>query len=117
MALGDSLRRFRRKQRMTLKDLSDKTGLSVSFLSQVELDQSNPSLESLKKIAEALNMSLEVLTPNVNYVSPDDEKEFLRQIKTNPALKETWEQMKDLPLEQQAEISRIIRLWKESNNL
>ncbi len=42
MALGDSLRRFRRKQRMTLKDLSDKTGQNVREMWQVYGDLLKP---------------------------------------------------------------------------
>jgi transcriptional regulator with XRE-family HTH domain len=40
---------------MTLKELAKNTGLTTSFLSQLERDLTSPSVSSLEKIAEALN--------------------------------------------------------------
>lgn len=42
---------------MTLKDLAEKTGFSISFLSQLERGKSSATLESLKKISIALKVS------------------------------------------------------------
>lgn len=49
---------MRNQQNMTLKDLSEKTGLSVSFLSQVERGASSLAITSLKKISDALNVPI-----------------------------------------------------------
>lgn len=43
---------------MTLKALSDKTGLSESFLSQLERDRVNASLASLQRITRALGTNV-----------------------------------------------------------
>ena len=45
---------LRNSKNLTLKDLSEKTGLSISFLSQVERGSSSLAITSLKKIADAL---------------------------------------------------------------
>jgi len=56
--ISEKIRNLRKEQDLTLKDLSLKTGLSVSFLSQVENGYSSLAITSLKKIAEALNVSM-----------------------------------------------------------
>ena len=55
---GSMIRRARKSRDMTLNDLAEKTGLSVSFLSQVERGIINPSINSLRKIALALSTPL-----------------------------------------------------------
>ena len=55
---GKTIRLQRRTKSLTLKDLSAITGLSISFLSEVERGVSQPSIASLRKIAQALGISL-----------------------------------------------------------
>jgi len=55
MKIGIRIKNLRSSQRVTLKDLAKKTGLTTSFLSQLERDLTSPSVKSLEKIAEALN--------------------------------------------------------------
>ncbi len=55
---GSIIRRVRKSRDMTLVDLSEKIGLSLSFISQVERGITNPSLNSLRKIAIALDIPL-----------------------------------------------------------
>lgn len=54
--MGDRLRMRRRVRQLSLKELADKTGLSIGLLSQIERNISTPSLRSLRMICEALNM-------------------------------------------------------------
>jgi transcriptional regulator with XRE-family HTH domain len=59
--LGDRIREERRREKLTLEKLSQKTGLSKSFLSQVERGLAQPSVSSLKKIARELGISVVAL--------------------------------------------------------
>ena len=43
---------------MSLQDLSEKSGLSVALLSQIERNVSTPSLRSLKQVCEGLDMPI-----------------------------------------------------------
>lgn len=54
------LRALRTAHRKTLKVLAEQTGLSISFLSEIEVGRSEPSLETLRKIAAAYEMELRV---------------------------------------------------------
>jgi transcriptional regulator with XRE-family HTH domain len=56
--MGMKIRQQRVKLKMTLEQLSRKTGLSTSFLSQVERNLAQPSVSSLKKIVHQLGISI-----------------------------------------------------------
>ncbi len=53
--LGNTIRKVRKNKKLKLKELADKTGLSISYLSQVELGKIEPSLTALRKISKALD--------------------------------------------------------------
>ena len=55
---GTYIREKRRLNSLTLAELAQKTDLSISFLSQVETGVTNPSINSLRKIALALGTPL-----------------------------------------------------------
>ncbi|MCG3088013.1 helix-turn-helix domain-containing protein [Sporosarcina cyprini] len=55
--LGLKIRSIRKQRKLTLKEIADATGFSISFLSQLELGKSSATLESLKKIAMVLHVS------------------------------------------------------------
>jgi two-component system, OmpR family, response regulator len=53
--IGDTIRSMRKDKELTLKQMSRRTGLSISLLSQIERAESSPSISSLYKIALALD--------------------------------------------------------------
>jgi transcriptional regulator with XRE-family HTH domain len=55
--IGEKIKAARKNKKMTLKEISEKTQLSISFISQVERAKSSVTLESLKKISEALGLN------------------------------------------------------------
>ena len=55
--LGQAIRMYRRRAGLTLTQLSERSGLSVPFLSQLENNRANPSLHSLQQIASALDLA------------------------------------------------------------
>jgi len=59
--VGPKLRALRLEQHLSLRALAARTGFSASFLSQVELGQTSPSLLSLDRIATTLGLSLPAL--------------------------------------------------------
>lgn len=56
-SIGKILKQLRKERKLTLKNLAELTGVSISFLSQVERGKSSVTLESLKKIADALKVN------------------------------------------------------------
>ena len=57
--IGDMMR-LRNKKRITQKELAKKMGTTQSALSRFEMGEVNPSLDFLKKVAEALGTKLVV---------------------------------------------------------
>jgi len=57
MHLGAVLKRFRKEQKLTLKDVASKSGISEGFLSQVENNVNSPSVDTLMSICGALNIN------------------------------------------------------------
>ncbi|KOP81778.1 helix-turn-helix domain-containing protein [Cytobacillus solani] len=55
--IGERIKSLRKERKLTLKQIADHTNLSISFLSQVERSKSSITLESLKKISEALGVN------------------------------------------------------------
>src|ERR671937_3057190 len=56
--VGERLRGIRRSRRATLRTIAARSGLSESFLSQVERGRSSASIASLRRIADALGVSM-----------------------------------------------------------
>jgi two-component system, OmpR family, response regulator len=59
--IGDTIRNLRKEKDLTLKQMSRRTGLSVSLLSQIERAESSASISSLYKIAIALESRIQDL--------------------------------------------------------
>lgn len=80
--IGQAIRAERHRQGRTLADVAEKTGLTVSLLSQIELGKTVPSLMSLRLIAKGLNISmfslLSYLEADSRVVRRDERKTFDR---------------------------------------
>jgi transcriptional regulator with XRE-family HTH domain len=58
MEFGPRLREFRKKRGLSLAQIASGAGLSKSFISQVESGQAAPSIASIKRICDVLEVSL-----------------------------------------------------------
>ena len=56
--IGKKIREIRISQNLTIKDIANRTNLSNSFISRMERGDISPSLSSVKKIANALDISV-----------------------------------------------------------
>lgn len=72
--IGEHMRKHRTHMHMSLDELAKLTGLSKSFLSQVERGQTSASIESLGAIAEALQVPMFLF-----FVEDDDNKVVTRR--------------------------------------
>ena len=59
--VGLTIHRLRTARGLSLKDLAARSGLTQSFLSQVERDLTSPSVASLRKVAQAFGVPLAAL--------------------------------------------------------
>lgn len=56
MNIGNKLKELRKQNKLTLKELSQKTNISISFISDIENKRRNPSIDNLKILASALDV-------------------------------------------------------------
>lgn len=58
LQLGPRIRSLRQARRLTLREVSQRAGVTESFLSQVERDVTSPSIATVQRIARALDLSI-----------------------------------------------------------
>jgi transcriptional regulator with XRE-family HTH domain len=61
MNLGQTISELREKRGMKQKDLAERTGLTQSYLSQIEANKKEPNLSTLKLIGEILGVPLPII--------------------------------------------------------
>ncbi|MCO6005646.1 XRE family transcriptional regulator [Actinoallomurus purpureus] len=74
VALGRRVQGLRHDRRLTLQQLADATGVSVSMLSSVERGRKAPTVVVLARVAEGLGVSLAQLV-----AEPDDDRVIVRR--------------------------------------
>ena len=68
--IGERIRERRHELGLSLRALAEEVNLTASFLSQVERAQADPSIKSLRRIADALGVSLFCFLAEDEVVSP-----------------------------------------------
>ena len=56
--LARTIKKYRKARKLTMEQLSEKSGINLSTLKKYETDNRNPKLEQLSKIADALEVSV-----------------------------------------------------------
>lgn len=62
MTVAENIKKFRKERKMTQKQLGEKCGMYESQIRKYELGTANPKIETIKKIADVLNVSIDRLT-------------------------------------------------------
>ncbi|WML35957.1 helix-turn-helix transcriptional regulator [Clostridium sp. OS1-26] len=78
-SIGDRIKTLRKEHSLTLKDLSEKANISVSFLSDIENGRSNPSLERLNDIAKALDTTTSYLLGENQLINEKKETQLTKK--------------------------------------
>ncbi|KYO67299.1 helix-turn-helix domain-containing protein [Thermovenabulum gondwanense] len=97
---GSLIRQLRKNRKLSLKELAEKTGLSVSYLSEIETGKKKPSLEVVQKLADALNVSVEAFFNTGEDSTPEKPLSIGEKI-------HLLRQRKNLSLEKLAELAGI----------
>jgi transcriptional regulator with XRE-family HTH domain len=61
MYIGEKIREERKKQNLKQLELAKKAGISNTYLSDIEIGRTTPSIKSLMKIADALGVDCSML--------------------------------------------------------
>ena len=84
MNLGQAIRAARLERDLSQSALAEKTGISNSYLSQIEAGKQDPSLETLQQLSAALDVPPYVLLLKAIHetdVRDPDQRRFVREIK------------------------------------
>lgn len=79
MTLGKKIREFRKERGITLTELAGQLNISPSYLSAIEREIRKPSISMLKKIGEALNISVSYLVGDVEDAVTGEKLRFIRE--------------------------------------
>lgn len=86
MTIGERIKEFRLKAGLTQSELAEKLGIPYQSIGQWERGLRSPKIETLQKIADALNVPLGVLT-----ISEEEAQRIASKIGVEPNLIiETW---------------------------
>ncbi|MGM0902165.1 MAG: helix-turn-helix domain-containing protein [Bacillota bacterium] len=92
---GKRLKELRRRKGFTLDTLSERTGISKSYLSLIERDiQTNPSLDILHRLAKTFDVQVEEL------VKTETEGPSVALVHSDPTVKSTFKVEIELPVEE-----------------
>lgn len=118
MSLGENIKLYRKKQKLTQVQLADKANISRSYLADVENNRYNPSVDTLKNISIALGVNLNALLSDNNSNSTynkeeisltDDEKNILNLYKKlNDKDKAKFEGMMELKISEYEDSKKIM---------
>ncbi len=87
MNLGIIIKNIRKKRGQTQQQFALNSGITQTYLSQIENNTKEPNLSTLKKISDELELPLPILfflSLNEEDISPEKRKEFE---KLNPLVK------------------------------
>jgi transcriptional regulator with XRE-family HTH domain len=97
MTIGQRLREKRREKKLTLKQLAETTELSLTYLSDIERDRARPSMKTLARVAQGLEVSVTDLMRGVDewgeatdQALPEGLKDLLDDEEWGPQLDEDW---------------------------
>jgi transcriptional regulator with XRE-family HTH domain len=91
--LGEFIREQRRRDRLSLRKLSELAGISNPYLSQIERGLRKPSAEILQAIARGLRISAETLYVRAGILDErDEDADLVAQILRDPSINERQKQ-------------------------
>ncbi|MEJ9151578.1 MULTISPECIES: helix-turn-helix transcriptional regulator [Bacillus] len=79
--IGERIRTFRKEKGLSQEELADIANLHATYIGQLERGEKNATLESIEKVARALEISLEDLFRSI-HPNPNSQEYTLSQIIT-----------------------------------
>ncbi|HEY9877916.1 MAG TPA: helix-turn-helix transcriptional regulator [Leptolyngbyaceae cyanobacterium] len=100
-SLGARVRRIRKDKRLPLRVVASQADISVAYLSKIERNEANPTIDVLERLVGVFNMTLNELTAGLKTTTelaedmPESLKQFIYEYKDKfPHLLEPdWQNM------------------------
>ncbi|SFL09482.1 helix-turn-helix domain-containing protein [Halanaerobium salsuginis] len=91
MKFSDRLKKLRKEKNLYQKELAEYLGVSRPTITQYESGARKPDNDTLEKIADHFNVTVDYLLGRTDERSPADK--IKKAISDDPELQETWEQI------------------------
>ena len=104
--IGERLRIYRTRTGMTQMKLAEKAGIHHTYIGQLERGEKNATLETIEKVARALDLSFETLFEALVDGNTD-----------NSAAKEIYEIITSQPNKEQQVLLELVKKTVEYRNL
>jgi XRE family transcriptional regulator, regulator of sulfur utilization len=75
--LGRTIQRLRKTYNMSLSELSDQSGVAKSIISQIERNETNPTLATIWRLSQALDVSID------RFLVQNDDEPFVEKTTKN----------------------------------
>lgn len=85
MSIGNKIKDLRKLNKLTQVELAKKANISRSYLADIEKDRYNASVDTLKALANGLNVKLSDIldeTPNESILNARDKKSINKDLQT-----------------------------------
>lgn len=113
MNIGHKIRELRKENKLTLKELSKKTDLSISFISDIENERRNPRLDNLRKIASALNVEVsELLGESESFIIKENPSNYTVD-ELEIEIERLKPKIRQLPQEEKDKLFKMINAYLE----
>ncbi|MDW8515853.1 helix-turn-helix domain-containing protein [Priestia flexa] len=106
MSFGDRIKNLRKREGLSQQELSNKLGVNRSTYARYELEDTQADYDTLKKISDFFDVSIDYLLTGDEYRTSSDEmwKELL-----DPKTELFFKDLKSAPEEK---IEELIRFWE-----
>jgi len=81
LSLGDKLRALREERGLTLKEMGETSGLSFTYLSEIERGSVCPSVETIKGLARFFEIPVSMLVASHRETSLPTKLQYIRKLK------------------------------------
>lgn len=106
--LGSRIRTYRLKKGISQEELAFKSSLSTTYLGQIERAEKSPTVETLDKVANALDISIYDLFLFDEKIEDDN---------NNTTLNKITAQLSSMSQDEQSELLKIIKNIKAFKNV
>lgn len=114
MTTGEYIRNYRKERQLTQKQLGELTGIAEPTIRRYELGKLNPKLETLTRIADALEVKVGQLLPAGASVEYDPPERLKRKFAIEDAFSKLNEEGQQKAIERVEELTEIPKYQKQT---
>lgn len=115
MMLGDRLRELRNNKKLTQEELAEKIGVTRGTYAHYEINKRQPDYETLKKLSDYFNVSLDYLITGEDGQIPSPD-EFWKEI-MDPETRLFFKDLHDAPEDAIKEMKEIWDIIKKRRDI